>query len=143
VKRDTLSKKHYVQKYNIPELVTITWQENATLDVWRYHQDWLRRFYNRETDMFVTTAAGKKRNAHILVQKYTDPLTAYSFDPKLTELITVRLIGLIPQSIPPLSGDWNQDSSNTAALSIKYYVDYIAIVQETASTSEAVFQGAQ
>lgn len=136
LKRDPLSKKFYVNKYNIPETVSITWQENTRLEVWKYHNRWLRCFYNRETDKFVTAAKGKKRNAYIVIQNYVayyDPSsgqqTAIPFDPSLRETFTIKLVGLVPQSIPSLKGDWNQDASNSMGLVIKYYVDYIVITK--------------
>jgi hypothetical protein len=130
--RNKLDKKAYIKKYSIPEIVSITWQENTYLDVWKYHQEWVRRFYNREKDVYVCGSSGKKRNAHILIQQYA--VTSKSiFDPyaeeDLMETYTIRLGGLIPQSTPVLRGDWNQDASNTTGLVIKYFVDYISITK--------------
>jgi len=139
-KRNPLNKDFYVTKYASPETVTINWQENQNLDVWKYHQEWLACFYNRAKDQFVSTPAGKKRNAHITVQQFAGydtkttegvVATAHPFDFDLQELITIKLIGLVPQSIPSLKGDWNSDASASAPLSIKYYVDYIAITKGT------------
>jgi hypothetical protein len=141
LKRDPLSKKFYVNKYSIPETVSITWQENANLDVWEYHNQWLRFFYKRELDQFISGTSGKKRNAHITVQKYKGRSSPYPdpLAPELTDLITIRLMGMIPQSLPPLHGDWNQDASNSMGLVIKYYVDYVAIT----TNADKNFQEAQ
>jgi hypothetical protein len=146
LKRDPLSKAFYVDKYNTNEIVSITWQENSNLDVWNYHQQWMRSFYLREKDRFVSKATGKKRNAHITIQQWygnNGPFSAAKYakanaiDPVLGELYTINLIGLVPQSIPPLRGDWNQDASASAGLVIRYYVDYISI------TNNGTFEEAQ
>lgn len=145
LKRDPLSKAFYVDKYNINEVVSITWQENSNLDVWNYHQQWLCCFYNRETDQFVSGPGiegrgYKKRNACITIQQWygnygpfdTKAIgAANAMDPVLGELYTINLIGLVPQSIPPLRGDWNQDASSSAALVIRYYVDYVSITNNS------------
>jgi len=136
-KRDPLSKKFYAEKYTIPETVSITWQENQELQVWKYHQDWLRCFYNRETDQFISGSSGKKRNAHITIQRYNSNQTDF-LSTDLINTYTIKLAGLIPQSLPPLRGDWNQDASNSMGLAIKYYVDYVAILDPTDT-----FTGAQ
>lgn len=139
-KRDPLTKKTYITKYTSPELISITWQENQSLEVWAYHQNWMRYFYNRENDQYVRGTAGKKRNAQIVIQQYSGygPENKQDvFNPELGELITINLQGLVPQNIPALHGDWNQDASNSVGLTIKYTVDYIAIIKS------AVFSGAQ
>ena len=116
---------------------SITWQENQELQVWKYHQDWLRCFYNRETDQFISGSSGKKRNAHITIQRYNSNQTDF-LSTDLINTYTIKLAGLIPQSLPPLRGDWNQDASNSMGLAIKYYVDYVAILDPTDT-----FTGAQ
>lgn len=140
-KRNPYDKTFYISKYSIPETISITWQENANMDVWRYHQSWLRCFYNRETDQYVVGSSGKKRNAYITIQQYAGfqdaSLKSPAFSPELNEVITINLKGLIPLSVPPLHGDWNQDASSATSLAIKYTVDYVAI------TSEKTFIGAQ
>ena len=146
LKRDPLNKQFYVSKYNIAETVSITWQENQKLEVWNYHQNWLRQFYLREKDWYISGHDGKKKNAHITVQQYVGygAEEPSSLNPDLKDIFTIRLIGLIPQSIPPLHGDWNQDASNSMNLVIKYYVDYIAITQgDDNGTADQTFYRAQ
>ena len=139
-KQDPYTKKHYVEKYAIPEQVTITWQEDRNLSVWNYHKNWFDCFYNRSTDVFRVGFKGKKRTAHILIQRYPG-LSANGGTPALPtnmiegtdlkELLTIRLIGLVPKSIPPLKGSWSDDAEKgTLNIVISYSVDYIAITQD-------------
>ncbi len=141
IERNKLDKTTYVKKYSTPETVSITWQENIHLDVWNYHQNWFRYFYNREKDVYVCGSYGKKRNAHILIQQYPGSW-ASNYNPyaekDLEETYTIRLIGLVPQAIPSLRGDWNQDAGNSTGLVIKYFVDYISITK-----NDKDFVGAQ
>ena len=133
LKRDPLTKRFYVDKYNLQDTMSITWQENNNLEVWGYHQKWFYNFYDRSKDRYVSSAAGKKRNAQILIQQYKESdrpsslTSASTVEPELQEIYTINLVGLVPQSLPPLHGDWNQDASNSLGLVIRYYVDYISI----------------
>ena len=138
LKQDPYTKKHYPEKYAMAETVTITWQEDRDLSVWWYHKNWLDCYYSRGTDVYKVGAAGKKRNAHILVQSYpavNGLMPTAMSEANLPELLTVRLVGLVPKSIPPLRGSWSDDAEKgTLNITIQYSVDYFAITTDDGKT---------
>ncbi len=127
IKQNPLTKSHYIEKYTIPEVVSITWQEDASLRVWRYHQSWLNTIYDRGYDVFLTGKRGmnKKRQAMITIQQF-------SAKPGLTSELTpsyqLLLKGLLPKSIPAFRGEWSSDAERgSTGLTIQYFVDFIQI----------------
>jgi hypothetical protein len=127
IKQNPLTKSHYIEKYTIPEIVSITWQEDSSLRVWRYHQGWLNSIYDRGYDVFLTGKRGpnKKRQALITIQQYS---AGSGLSSELQTSFQIWLKGLIPKSIPAFRGEWNSDTERgSSGLTIQYFVDFIQI----------------
>jgi hypothetical protein len=129
IKQNPLTKEHYVEKYTIPEIVSVTWQEDSSLAVWRYHQDWMNSIYNRGYDVFITGArrANKKRQICITIQRFTADRSKLNSD--LENSYQIILKGVLPKSIPAFRGEWNSDAERgSTGLTMQYFVDFIKII---------------
>ncbi len=125
MERHPLTRAYYVTGYNFIEDVTITWQEDQSLSVWNYHRDWIDKFYSRETDRYIVGPQGKKRLAIAALQKIDLGDEQKSLIPSLTDLHTLRFKGLIPKSMYPIKLSWDDDSSKSTGIQIRYSLDFL------------------
>ena len=116
LERHPYTRNFLVKSYKPADDLTIDWREDANLSVWRFHEQWMEKFYNKNTDSYVTTANGKKKNATIVF---------YSLNSNSTQTIkhTFNFYGLILTSLPSFEGGWEKDSSSVVR-QITYKMDY-------------------
>lgn len=139
IKQNPLTKKHYVEKYTIPEVVSITWQESSSLAVWKYHQNWMNTIYDRGYDVFLTGArrADKKRQIRIYIQRFAGDRTG--FNSELDTMYQIVLKGVLPKAIPAFRGEWNSDAERgSTGLTIQYFVDFVKIVEADGTTAVGI-----
>lgn len=113
-------KQSFSTEYKVPVEVEITWQEDAALTVWNYHQAWLSCFYDRKTDTYVPGPKGKKRQATIFFQDFVGADKPGT----LTDTHKITLHGLVPKFNGGLKGSWDESSDRPST--IKYTVDLIS-----------------
>jgi len=94
----------YVMSVDIPTDITFTWHEDSLLQIWRFHRNWVARYYDREYDTFVTGKIGKLKRATITVHDHVDGV--------LTPRFRFIVMGLKPTSIPDLELGWDKDGAD-------------------------------
>lgn len=131
--RNIYSKKFLMKDVKLSGQVTINWVEDSRLSVWRFHQAWFSRYYNRSTDTFVPGAPGKKLQAQILYQQFRteDNKKVISATHKIT------LYGLAPLTSFPLRGGWGEQA-DWKPIPITYQVDNIEIVLDAGTLTEEI-----
>jgi hypothetical protein len=122
-----------VKSLTLNKSVTITWLEDAYRSVQTYHMNWFSRWYNRETDSFVTGITGKYKTLviygfhYINASEMPNPESASLQVPLPEAIFKITIGGLRPLSF----GDWKFSFSNTGnedTLSITYRAER-AIIQ--------------
>lgn len=110
LKRHNVSKLFSLEKFQLSDLVTITWREDSEFFVRKMHQEWLASFYNKEKDHFISYDSQLEANKHL----------TRTIKIVLQNGYEIKLEGVLPQSIPDLDLSW--ESSNVVTYSLTYYV---------------------
>jgi hypothetical protein len=93
---------------------SITWVENADKQIERYHQDWMRHWYKRETDALVVGKAGKYRTLKVYPFKYRSTYrddTPYIDDVVAVTMYEIIITNLVPIDIKNIEYDMNEPGS--------------------------------
>lgn len=116
--RHNVTKKFFINQnaFKWQDTLTIEWYENSTYDVRSYHTEWLRKFYDRSTDQYVSGKVSKYRT--IQVEVPTDESN------KVTEFIFKNCI---PVDIPSLDLAWSKNP-NITTYKISYKVESYSVV---------------
>lgn len=110
--RNSVTKKFSLdtEGYTRADTLTITWREADDYRVKRYHETWIARFYNRDTDKYTSTtdpyAAGLYRTIRV----------------KLGNKLAIRFDNVIPKNVAGLSLGW-KESPGIITHSMEYYIE--------------------
>jgi hypothetical protein len=135
-----------VKSLTLNKAVTITWLEDAYRSVQTFHMNWFSKWYNRETDSFVSGISGKYKVLviygfhYINAAEMPDPESASLQVPLPEAIFKITIGGLRPLSF----GDWKfsfNDTGNEDTLSLSYRAER-AIIQysKTYETDEKLWQ---
>ena len=124
--RHKTTREFMLEGYQAADDVTITWRENKSLDVRKYHEAWQALFYNRELDQYISSGcmrasdakAKRLRKIAIVIQAAPD-----RFDSSTEEFPTTRTLILedvLPAMLPELDLDWS--SGNPVEYTLTYKV---------------------
>src|SRR5579872_2766453 len=91
----------YVTGIDIPDEITFNWYEGNRIPVWRFHQGWMTRYYDRVRDTFVSGKMGKLKHAVITLHDYEND--------QLIPRFQFVIWGLKPTSVPDLDLGWAKD----------------------------------
>lgn len=110
--RNSVTKKFSLdtEGYTRADTLTITWREADDYRVKRYHESWIARFYDRDTDKYTSTtdpyAAGLYRTIRV----------------KLGNKLAIRFDNVIPKNVAGLSLGW-KESPGIISHSMEYYIE--------------------
>jgi hypothetical protein len=110
LKRNAVTKLFAMEKYNRSDTVTIQWRESSTFTVRRFHQDWLKKFYDESTDHYISYDSKAAATAALMRN-----MTVY-----LQGGYQLKLQGMTPQFVPDLQLTW--DSPSNVEYSVTYNV---------------------
>lgn len=99
--------------------VTIEWFEDVYHSIWKYHEDWMRRWYDRTYNILRCGVAGKFRKLDLLAYHYKATSDSIFSDVVPEPIFVCTLGGLVPTSLPGQKYDYNNDG-NDEFLSISY-----------------------
>lgn len=97
------------ESYKLVSELKITWRESDIWFVKKYHENWLSRFYNRDTDQYISGTEGKARNFLI-----TLPSSSKSD-------LRLLLTGVYPKDTGGVNLQWGP-SGSIVTHSLNYYV---------------------
>lgn len=115
--RDNATKKFHLsgdKPYTWTEDLSIIWDESNKWQVKKYHEEWISKFYNKETDTFISGVEGKYRNIVVYVSQYDGKYTKFSFN------------NVIPTNMSGLHLAWTNSPSITSD-TFKYKVESASI----------------
>jgi hypothetical protein len=120
----------------IPREVTIVWEEDVYRSVQLYHLNWLKAWYNRDTDQFISGLSFSKiRNLDIVSFQYVnkaihstaDNTTQTSMTVPFPEpILLISLLGLKPKTFGNFNFDYG-NAGNDEGLSLTYAVNKVHI----------------
>jgi len=130
-KRHPQTNRFVLDKIDRDTTVTIDWVEDSRFTVFRFHQIWFSKIYDRDTDTIVVGAKGKVKRATIRLWDPAMP-SLQRTPPKVATssswIASIELRGLLPQaSSSDFSLSWNKDSGDTRDISLSYNVTSVSI----------------
>jgi len=109
LERHNVTKLFMLSKYQRADEVTITWRETRDFLVRKFHQDWMKKFYDEDSDRF--TSYGTADEAR-------EALTR-TFTVKLPNGHSIVLRNAMPTAIPDADFSWSDSALIQYALRYK------------------------
>lgn len=101
--------------------ISITWREDSTYAVHKFHKKWFAKFYDEEYQCYISDKipgdpnSGRLRDAKITLQK------SVADSSELKKAYELQLFGLIPCFVPGLELDWAKPGATEYTISYKVY----------------------
>lgn len=99
--------------------ITIDWFEDVYHSIWKYHDDWMRRWYDKTYNVLRCGVAGKFRKLDLIAYHYKVKEDSIFSDAEPEPLFICKIGGMVPTSLPGQKYDYNNDG-NDELLSITY-----------------------
>lgn len=101
--------------------VTIEWREDVYHSVQKYHEDWMRRWYDRVHDTLRCGPQGKFRRMDLIAYHYKSKsgLADFLEEPEIEPLFWYRISGMVPISIDGMKFDAS-NGKNDEVYSVQY-----------------------
>jgi len=109
--RHKVTKNFMIEGYRPADELTITWREDSSHSVRKFHMAWFEKFYNKQGDYFISGIAGKAKNARVKMQKMDDR--------GFVQVASLELIGLLPTQLADLNMEWSSGDAIEYQLSYK------------------------
>lgn len=112
LQRHKVTKKFYLDNspYTLFDTVSLTWREDADFKVRKFHENWLKLFYDREKDCFISS---DKNMAYL---KFKEIHIKFPED-------TLVLKKVLPKNIPALNSFAWGNSPSVISYTLTYYVE--------------------
>ena len=104
----------FTSPYTRLDKITITWRENSSLDVRRFHEDWMSLFYDKEKDCFISYAVEGNKASTYLYKNAVVKLIGSEYE--------LHLINLLPHNTASMDLAFGQDNSIWTP-SVDYYIE--------------------
>lgn len=108
--RNDITKKFTIdnQSYKRSDTLSITWREADDWKVKRYHENWIKLFYDKEKDQYQSheSNAGLYRNIRVYLGNNK----------------AILFTGAIPSTVPSLNLSWS-NSPSIITHSVNYYIE--------------------
>lgn len=131
--RHPVTKKFYLDSstpYTWLDGVSLTWRENSSLSVRKFHEDWLNMFYSRKHDHYISAEEGDA------IKRYKNFLIKFPSSSPTKEGPQLKLKNVLPLSIPTLAQfSWSTQASNVT-YSLEYRVEDWEWIDEKETSSE-------
>lgn len=142
--RNAVTKKFQLNAnnpYTWSDILTITWRESDTWKVKKYHEDWVKLFYDKKQDCFIsypkdsssTTYNGHSVDSLYRTIKITLPMAVKSNEIG-TKLDTIVFEDVLPNNVGDFQFGWSS-SPDVVTHSLKYFVGNWRWYDYTNSTS--------
>lgn len=129
--RNAVTKKFQLNAnnpYTWSDTLTITWRESDTWKVKKYHEDWVKLFYDKKQDCFIsypkdsssTTYNGHSVDSLYRTIKITLPMAVKSNEIG-TKLDTIVFEDVLPNNVGDFQFGWSS-SPDVVTHSLKYFV---------------------
>ena len=104
---DKLTRIPIFKACNFEYKITIDWREDVYHSVQKYHEDWMRRWYDRVHDTLRCGVSGKFRSLDLIAYHYTasSDLATFLEEPEIEPLFWYRIAGMVPISIDGMKFD--------------------------------------
>lgn len=131
--RNAVTKKFQLNAnnpYTWSDTLTITWRESDTWKVKKYHEDWLKLFYDKNNDCFLSyptaSAATNALNGHTVDSLYrtikiTFPTSSKESNGGQGPLDTIVFNDVLPSNVGDFQFGWSS-SPDIVTHSLKYFV---------------------
>lgn len=113
--------------------VTIDWIEDVYHNVYFYHTEWQKCWYNRVYDTLTCGVKGKFRFLDVIGFHYKaadDDVSGLVKQPTIEPVLGMRIAGMVPIKIPGITFDYYSDN-NDAAFSVTYKCSVVNEIQLT------------
>jgi len=116
--RAITTKLFTLENYQYADEVTITWRETYNHEVRKFHEDWIKLFYDKEKDAYIsakspTDIAKRFKTATVFIHA-TSKTSIYN-------VLKLTLINMLPMKTPELDVDWSK--TNFMEYSITYKIE--------------------
>lgn len=138
------------EAYKRADTLTITWRENESWAVKKYHEDWLKLFYNKEGDYYNSCSSEKDINNLYRTITITLPKDGTFGENTEKGYDKIKFEGVLPSSAPGISLAWSTQA-NIISHSLNYYVtnwgwvedssEYNNLFENNSITTGATVQG--
>ena len=118
---DKLTRIPMFKNCNFEYKITIDWREDVYHSVQKYHEDWMRRWYDRVHDTLRCGVSGKFRSMDFIAYHYTSSsdLAAFLEEPEIEPLFWYRIAGMVPINIEGMKFDAS-NGKNDELYSVQY-----------------------
>ncbi|MCF0125612.1 MAG: hypothetical protein HUJ68_07640 [Clostridia bacterium] len=118
---DKLTRIPMFKACNFEYKITIDWREDVYHSVQKYHEDWMRRWYDRVHDTFRCGISGKFRSMDLIAYHYTasSNIAAFLEEPEIEPLFWYRIAGMVPIQIEGMKFDAS-NGRNEEVFSVQY-----------------------
>jgi hypothetical protein len=118
---DKLTRIPMFKACNFEYKVTIDWREDVYHSVQKYHEDWMRRWYDRVHDTVRCGVSGKFRSLDLIAYHYTSSSDLANFIevPEIEPLFWYRIAGMVPINIEGMKFDAS-NGKNDELYSVQY-----------------------
>lgn len=118
---DKLTRIPMFKACNFEYKVTIDWREDVYHSVQKYHEDWMRRWYDRVHDTLRCGVSGKFRSLDLIAYHYTasSDLATFLEEPEIEPLFWYRIAGMVPINIEGMKFD-AANGKNDELYSVQY-----------------------
>lgn len=99
--------------------ITIDWFEDVYHSIWKYHDDWMRRWYDKTFNVLRCGVAGKFRKLDLMAYHYKINSDSIFSSPAPEPIFLCKIGGMVPTSLPGQKYDYSNDG-NDELLSITY-----------------------
>lgn len=116
--------------------ITIDWFEDVYHSVWKYHDDWMRRWYDKTYNVLRCGVAGKFRKLDLLAYHFKTTGDSILSDTVAEPIFVCTVAGMVPATLNGMKFDYNNDG-NDELLSVTYKAARIDIRYNSKFTSTA------
>lgn len=125
LERDALTKRFKLKtsnSYSRTDTLTLGWRENVSWEVKQYHDNWLAKFYNRETDNYISYDKEPESRNSANAQLYRNiRVTLMNEEQDESKYKYVIFKNVLPNTTGGISLGWKETPS-IVSHSITYYV---------------------
>ena len=109
--------------------VKISWLEDVYHTMYRYHKEWMERWYDYKYNVLKCGVDGKFRSCELIAYHYVKDGDVFNPVVKPKKIYTIKLYGLVPRDLPPLRHSYDDDGG-ASDFTVSYMCSNFEIVFE-------------
>ncbi len=148
---DKLTRIPMFKACNFEYKITIDWREDVYHSVQKYHEDWMRRWYDRVHDTLRCGVSGKFRALDLVAYHYTasSDLATFLEEPEIEPLFWYRIAGMVPISIDGMKFDASNGKNDElysvqymcSKIDLRYNMNFLSTEHTLYDTTESAKEG--